>query len=141
MIALVLFLSLVVFLLLSVPIGICLGLATMAVMVLVDGTPPMVLLARSVVTGADSFPLIAVPLFILAGDVMQKGGMSRRLVGFAALVTGVALVWIAAWPKAQAIAREEVDFVLEKTRFYETYGDQLNDRQARMVARIFAEGC
>jgi Fic family protein len=42
--------------------------------------------------------------------------------------------------KAQAIAREEVDFVLEKTRFYETYGDQLNDRQARMVARIFAEG-
>jgi C4-dicarboxylate transporter DctM subunit len=88
MIALVLFLSLVVFLLLSVPIGICLGLATMAVMVLVDGTPPMVLLARSVVTGADSFPLIAVPLFILAGDVMQKGGMSRRLVGFANSLIG-----------------------------------------------------
>ena len=42
--------------------------------------------------------------------------------------------------KAQAIAREEVDFVLAKTRFYETYGDQLNDRQARMVARVFAEG-
>ena len=88
MVALVLFLSLIVFLLLSVPIGICLGLATMAVMVLVDGTPPMVLLARSVVTGADSFPLIAVPLFILAGDVMQKGGMSRRLVGFANSLIG-----------------------------------------------------
>lgn len=43
--------------------------------------------------------------------------------------------------KAQAIAREEVGFVLQKTRFYETYGDQLNDRQARMVARVFAEGC
>ncbi|WP_275096826.1 Fic family protein [Sedimenticola hydrogenitrophicus] len=42
--------------------------------------------------------------------------------------------------KAQEIAREEVDFVLTKTRFYETYGDQLNDRQARMVLRVFAEG-
>jgi len=42
--------------------------------------------------------------------------------------------------KAQDIAREEVDFVLAKTRFYETYGDQLNDRQARMVSRVFAEG-
>jgi Fic family protein len=41
---------------------------------------------------------------------------------------------------AQEIAREEVDFVLAKTRFYEVYGDQLNDRQARMVSRVFAEG-
>lgn len=88
MIALILFLSLFILLLFSVPIGICLGLSTMAVMVLVDGAPPMVLLARSVVTGADSFPLIAVPLFILAGDVMQKGGMSRRLVGFANSLIG-----------------------------------------------------
>jgi Fic family protein len=42
--------------------------------------------------------------------------------------------------EAQEIAREEVDFVLAKARFYETYGDQLNDRQARMVSRVFAEG-
>ena len=42
--------------------------------------------------------------------------------------------------QAQEIAREEVDFVLAKTRFYETYGDQLNDRQARMISRVFAEG-
>ncbi|MCG7883516.1 MAG: Fic family protein [Candidatus Thiodiazotropha taylori] len=42
--------------------------------------------------------------------------------------------------KAQEIAREEVDFVLAKARFYETYGDQLNDRQARMVSRVLAEG-
>ncbi len=41
---------------------------------------------------------------------------------------------------AQEIAREEVDFVLTKTRFYETWGDQLNDRQARMVSRVFAKG-
>lgn len=42
--------------------------------------------------------------------------------------------------QAQEIAREEVDFVLAKTRFYEAYGSQLNDRQARMVSRVFAEG-
>jgi len=42
--------------------------------------------------------------------------------------------------KAQEIAKEEVDFVLAKTRFFEAYGDQLNDRQARMVSRVFAEG-
>ena len=41
---------------------------------------------------------------------------------------------------AQTIAREEVDFILAKTRFYETYGDHLNDRQARMVSRVLAEG-
>ncbi|MEW7986107.1 MAG: Fic family protein [Candidatus Thiodiazotropha sp.] len=42
--------------------------------------------------------------------------------------------------KAQEIAREEVNFVLAKTRFYEAYGEQMNDRQARMVLRVFAEG-
>lgn len=88
MIALTLFLSLLVLLTISVPIGVCLGLATMIVMLMVEGTPPLTLLARSVVTGADSFPLIAVPLFILAGDVMQRGGMSRRLVAFANALIG-----------------------------------------------------
>ncbi|AGI68617.1 putative TRAP transporter large permease DctM subunit [Octadecabacter antarcticus 307] len=88
MLAATIFISLFALLLMSVPIGICLGLATMIAMLFVDGTPPMVLLARSVVTGADSFPLIAVPLFILAGDLMQHGGMSRRLVSFANALIG-----------------------------------------------------
>lgn len=88
MLAPILFITLIALLLFSLPIGICLGLATMIVMVFVEGTPPMVLLARSVVTGADSFPLIAVPLFILAGDLMQHGGMSRRIVGFANALIG-----------------------------------------------------
>lgn len=42
--------------------------------------------------------------------------------------------------RAQAIARDEVGFVLAKARFYEAHGDKLNERQARMVARVFAEG-
>ena len=88
MTATILFLTLLLLLFISVPIGICLGLATMIIMIFVDGTPPLVLLSRSVVTGADSFPLIAVPLFILAGDLMQHGGMSRRLVTFAYVLVG-----------------------------------------------------
>ena len=42
--------------------------------------------------------------------------------------------------RAQETAKEEVDFILAKTRFYEIYGDQLNGRQAKMVLRVFAEG-
>lgn len=42
--------------------------------------------------------------------------------------------------KAQEIARQEVDFILAKARFYQTFGEQLNDRQARMARRVFAEG-
>ncbi len=88
MVSLVLFLTLLVLLVLGVPIAICLGLSSMIVMAFIDGTPPLSLLARSVVTGGDSFPLIAVPLFILAGDLMQQGGLSRRLVAFANSLVG-----------------------------------------------------
>ena len=42
--------------------------------------------------------------------------------------------------EAQDIAREEVDFVLAKTRFYEAFGNQLNERQAKVASRVFAEG-
>ena len=42
--------------------------------------------------------------------------------------------------QAQEIAQRAVNFVLDKTRFYDAYQDQMNDRQKKMVARIFAEG-
>ncbi len=41
---------------------------------------------------------------------------------------------------AQDIAKQEVDFVLNKTRFYDLFSEQLNDRQAKLVARVFSEG-
>jgi len=88
MVSLILFIALLVLLVLGVPIAICLGISSMIVMALLDGTPPLSLLARSVVTGGDSFPLIAVPLFILAGDIMQQGGLSRRLVAFVNSLVG-----------------------------------------------------
>lgn len=42
--------------------------------------------------------------------------------------------------ESQTLAKQQVDFVLDKTRFYDAHGDGLNERQARVVARIFAEG-
>lgn len=42
--------------------------------------------------------------------------------------------------KAQEITKAEVAFVLDKTRFYDSHGEQLNDRQAKVIARIFEEG-
>ena len=42
--------------------------------------------------------------------------------------------------EGQQLAKQQVDFVLDKTRFYDAHGDELNERQARVVARIFAQG-
>ncbi|WP_411886138.1 TRAP transporter large permease subunit [Polaromonas sp. YR568] len=46
------------------------------------------ILAQNVITGADSFPLLAVPFFMLAGEVMNTGGLSKRIVGFAMALVG-----------------------------------------------------
>tara|TARA_R110001599_G_scaffold62921_3_gene175192 strand:- start:2673 stop:3956 length:1284 start_codon:yes stop_codon:yes gene_type:complete len=88
MIAVTLIGLLFLFIALSMPIAMAMGLATLVTMLFVDSAPPVALLARSLVTAADSFPLIAVPLFILAGDLMQAGGMSRRIVEFAFSLVG-----------------------------------------------------
>ncbi|UGA56803.1 TRAP transporter large permease [Vibrio sp. VB16] len=84
----ILFVALGIFLILGMPIAMSLGMSSLFVMSVVDGAPPISLMARSIVTGADSFPLIAVPLFILAGDLMQQGGLSRRIIGFASSLVG-----------------------------------------------------
>ena len=46
------------------------------------------ILAQNVINGADSFPLLAVPFFMLAGEVMNTGGLSRRIVNFAMALVG-----------------------------------------------------
>ncbi len=46
------------------------------------------ILAQNLITGADSFPLLAVPFFMLAGEVMNTGGLSRRIVDFAMALVG-----------------------------------------------------
>ena len=70
----------------AVPIGF--ALATAAVLAIVAAGLPLVVVPQQIVAGMDSFPMLAVPLFILAGFLMDAGGISRRLVTLARSVVG-----------------------------------------------------
>jgi len=85
--ALLLFGLLVLFISLSVPIGVTIGLAT-AICLAATTNIPLVLIAQKSVTGLDSFPLLAIPYFILAGALMLEGGISKRLVDLADSLLG-----------------------------------------------------
>jgi C4-dicarboxylate transporter, DctM subunit len=87
MTAAVLFGSFALLLLLSVPIGIAIGLATL-VTIFFSGSLPVEFLAKELITSVDSFPLMAVPFFILAGEIMGKGGISERLFKVANALVG-----------------------------------------------------
>ena len=78
---------LVIFLTCSLPIGISLGLATAITMYFTSGVP-LTMIAQSAFTGIDSFPLLAIPFFMLAGSLMGHGGISKRIVGFAECLVG-----------------------------------------------------
>ena len=102
----ILFGSFALLLILRVPIGISLGMSSL-VAILTSGVVQPTYLAQGLVTGADSFPLMAVPFFVLAGELMATGGISRRLLNIAdaflgrkygglALVTVVACMFFAA---------------------------------------------
>lgn len=82
----VLFGSLALFLLLGTPIAIALGFASL--LGLVFSHMPLVYLAQGSFIAVDSFPLMAVPFFILAGNLMETGGLSKRIVKVANVVMG-----------------------------------------------------
>lgn len=81
-----LFAAVLILLFFSVPIAVCLGFSALIAMY-VKGIPLMNL-AQSVYEALDSFALMAVPFFILAGNLMQTGGISRRLIGLANALVG-----------------------------------------------------
>ena len=82
-------LSLGILFVLGVPIAVSIGLASV-IGIEVQGRLPLLLVAQRMFTGIDSFPLMAIPLFILAGNLMSAGGISHRLVELAkSLVGGV----------------------------------------------------
>ena len=83
----ILFGLLFVLLALSVPIGISLGIAT-AVTIFTCSHLPLVLIAQNAFTGMDSFPMLAIPFFMLAGSLMTYGGISRRIVDMAECFVG-----------------------------------------------------
>ncbi|WP_161890438.1 TRAP transporter large permease [Pontibacter russatus] len=86
---LVLVISFIALLVLGVPIAFCIGIAALLTM-LVSIAPEAAFttLAQRMATGLDSFALLAIPFFILAGQLMNRGGIASRLIDFAKSLVG-----------------------------------------------------
>lgn len=75
---------------LRVPIAFSIGFATLATILLnVDSLPAVTTMAQRMATGLDSFTLLAIPFFILAGQIMNTGGIAKKLIDFAKVLVGM----------------------------------------------------
>jgi C4-dicarboxylate transporter DctM subunit len=83
----ILSLSFIALVAINVPIAFSMGLASILGLLL-QGNIPLVIVPQKIFTGSDSFPLLAVPFFILAGGLMDTGGISFRLVNLARALVG-----------------------------------------------------
>jgi tripartite ATP-independent transporter DctM subunit len=72
----------------NVPIAIALGLVAVLAIILVQGADMLPNAALVMYEGASSFPLLAIPLFVLAGAIMNASSISRRLIAFASALLG-----------------------------------------------------
>ena len=71
----------------GVPVAFCLALTSL-VFLLLMGSVPLHLIPQRMFTGMDSFPVMAVPFFILAGDLMNAAGITEKIVRFASVLVG-----------------------------------------------------
>lgn len=86
---LILVLSFVVLLSIGVPIAFSIGLSAMFTMLVsIESIAAFTTLAQRMATGLDSFALLAIPFFILAGQLMNKGGIAAKLIDFAKVLVG-----------------------------------------------------
>jgi tripartite ATP-independent transporter DctM subunit len=83
----ILLLSVCVYLAIGVPVAFALGMSTVTAL-LVSGSFPMLVLLKETFTGVDSFPLMAVPFFILAAELMSGGSLTEVLLRFAGQFVG-----------------------------------------------------
>ncbi|MEM1129969.1 MAG: TRAP transporter large permease [Pseudomonadota bacterium] len=86
MTVLLMFLSLFALMLLRLPIAVALGLSSLGY-ILIEGLPPVVLV-HNMIAGMDSFPLLAIPFFIMAGGLMNSAGITTRIFAFARSLVG-----------------------------------------------------
>jgi len=75
-------------LILNVPIAFSIGISTLLTVLVIGGYSPFQSVAHSIATGFDSFALLAIPFFILAGQLMGRGGIAKRLIDFANVLVG-----------------------------------------------------
>lgn len=87
---LILVLSFICLLGIGVPIAYSIGLASIITMLFsIQSLPSFTTIAQRLATGLDSFALLAIPFFILAGQIMNRGGIARRLIEFAKVLVGM----------------------------------------------------
>ena len=85
----ILVVSFIVLLSMGVPIAFSIGISGIVTMlVTVDSLPAFTTFAQRMATGLDSFALLAIPFFILAGNIMNSGGIAHRLIDFAKVLVG-----------------------------------------------------
>jgi len=85
----ILLFSFMTLLLMGVPIAFCIGIATVFTMLMnIPFDPAVTTVAQRMATGLDSFSLLAIPFFILAGQIMNQGGIAKRLIDFAKALVG-----------------------------------------------------
>lgn len=80
--------GLITLIMINVPIAVSIGLVAIAGFILTSGLPALNDMAIALYTGATKFPLIAIPLFILAGNLMNTSGISVRLINFISALIG-----------------------------------------------------
>jgi len=86
---LVLVLSFVILLMIGVPIAFSIGISGILTMLMsIDTMPALTTYAQRMATGLDSFALLAIPFFVLAGGIMNSGGIAMRLINFARVLVG-----------------------------------------------------
>lgn len=88
MIIFLMFVGLFLLIMLNVPIAIALGITAVITMLIIQGTAALPNIALVMFDGATKFPLLAIPLFIFAGAIMNTGGISKRLIAFASALVG-----------------------------------------------------
>lgn len=86
MILTVLIVILVIMLLIGTPVSIALGISGLGAILLMD--VPFVVVPQKIFTGMNIFPLLCLPFFILAGELMGHGGLTKRLLDFAVICLG-----------------------------------------------------
>lgn len=85
----ILVISFIILLSLGVPIAFSIGISGIVTMlVTIDSLPAFTTFAQRMATGLDSFALLAIPFFILAGNIMNSGGIAHRLIDFAKVLVG-----------------------------------------------------
>ena len=88
MILILMMLGLFALILIDVPIAVALGIVAVVAMVTTQGVDILPNVALVMFDGATKFPLLAIPMFILAGAIMNSSGISRRLIAFASALLG-----------------------------------------------------